>query len=288
MVFRSSSLATATVSVTSVTGKPLERVARIVDTRRAATVSFARKDIELRGEAADSSMSGASQVECAIRTQVVRITADSAVTAVVIGGGSRSSYAKDLLPMNLAGRSYVVASMPSTVVEDDSVRGTTDSMKSGHSQCVIIAREDSTTVRVQIRGVTTRNSRGEKSIVLQAGEAFLMQAALDTLAANGDLSGTQIIADKPVVVISGHSNAAFPAQPSRVSSQVQRGSAAQQLLAVDRWTRTYMVIPVSMTEAGAQTNREWVRVYSAVPETLVSFSGEAPIAVAAGVFLGTD
>lgn len=285
VVLRSSSLATVTVNVTSASGKAIERITRIVDSRRAATVSFSRKDIELRGQAADSSQDGGSQAEVVLRSQVVRITADSAVTAVVIGGGSLSSYAMDLVPLNLLGRSHIVAAMPSTVVEADSGKGTTDMSKSGHSQCVIIARDNATTVRLQLKGVTTENTKGEKTIVLQAGEAYMIQASLDTLAENGDLSGTQIIADKPIAVFAGNSNASFPPASGRVAARVQRGSVAQQILPVDRWKRTYALVPVSMTEVGTQKNREWIRIYGSVPTTKVSINGESPVVVEPGGFI---
>lgn len=283
--FRSKSLATITVRVTTIGGEVLERVARVLDSRRAVSISFARKDIELRGAGGDTSITAGSQLGSVIRSQVVRITADSAVTAVVIGGGSLSSYAMDLLPENMWGRNYIVPSAPACVVAADSATGGVDSVLSGRSQFVMIARENDTRVTVLLNVTTPGLQQGARTIVLQAGEAYMVQSELDTVWANTDLSATQVTSNKPIAVFAGHSNASLPLMSGLVSASEQRGSIAQQVLPADRLKKKYVVIPLSLTEAGVQTNREWVRIYATTNKTRISLNGESPVEVNPEKFL---
>lgn len=283
--FRSKSLATITVRVTTIGGEVLERVARVLDSRRAVSISFARKDIELRGAGGDTSISAGSQLGSVIRSQVVRITADSAVTAVVIGGGSLSSYAMDLLPENMWGRNYIVPSVPACVVAADSAKEAIDTVLSGRSQFVMIARENDTRVTVLLNVSTPGMQPGARTIVLQAGEAYMVQSELDTVWANTDLSATQVTSNKPIAVFAGNSNASLPLVTGLVSSNKQRGSIAQQVLPADRLKKKYVVVPLSLTDAGVQTNREWVRIYATTNKTMISLSGESPVEVNPEKFL---
>ena len=283
--FRSKSLATITVRVTTIRGEVLERVARVLDSRRAVSISFARKDIELRGAGGDTSITAGSQLGSVIRSQVVRITADSAVTAVVIGGGSLSSYAMDLLPENMWGRNYIVPTVPACVVAADSAKGGIDTVLSGRSQFVMIARENDTRVTVLLNVSTPGMQPGARTIVLQAGEAYMVQSELDTIWANTDLSATQVTSNKPIAVFAGNSNASLPLVTGLVSSSKQRGSLAQQVLPADRLKKKYVVVPLSLTDAGVQTNREWVRIYATTNKTMISLSGESPVEVNPEKFL---
>lgn len=91
-------------------------------------------------------------------------------------------------------------------------------------QFLVIAAHDATTVTysptVTTAGGTDAAStpRGEsRTVTLQRGQAFLVLAKIDTTLAQSnstDLTGTNIVSNKPIAVISGHTKAAVMRQPA--------------------------------------------------------------------------
>jgi hypothetical protein len=285
LVLRSKHLATINVKAITFSGGEINRTVRITDTRRAVSVSFSRSDAELRGLFADSVVSGNDQAERPTRSQVFKVTADSNFSAVVIGGGANSSYAMNLIPEHLCGRSYVVAAAPATAVLDPDSPGTIDVIRSGPSQFAVIALQNSTQISITLAAKTSSQTTGVINKTLQAGEVFLVQSQVVTDVRAGDVSGSLITSDKPVAVFAGNRNANIPASASAVSASTTIGCVTQQTPSLDRWKNSYIVTPLSITESGIQTHKEFIRIYGSVTGTNVWIGNQSVGTVQAGEYI---
>jgi hypothetical protein len=152
-----------------------------------------------------------------IESKSIRITSDNAITVQVQSSIYAASESFALQPTSVLGKSYVVASYPSS-----------GGIMAG--MFAIQATQAATTVTVRTtKTVGTLFQTGiPYTFVLQAGEAFQLR---DT--SGQDLTGSLITADKPVAVYSGSNGANVP------GGVVAANPLTEQLVPVERWGYTY-------------------------------------------------
>ena len=152
-----------------------------------------------------------------IRSNAVHVTASSPVT---VHGLNRVVYSTDgflALPTSLLSTNYLVLSY-----------------SNGGAQFAVVATEDETKVSVTPNLATGERPAGVPyTIVLQRGEVYRL-ANVD-----GDLTGSSVISDKPVAVISGTASSWVPPEYGFGDHLVE------QLVPVAFWGRHFATLPLA-------------------------------------------
>ena len=170
-------------------------------------------------------IAGSDQVE----SRGVRVRALQEVTVHAL---SYLTYGTDgylALPRDTFGLEYLVMSYG----EGDAQTGRTSSFS-------LVAAEDGTTATITLPvAVGAHAANVPYSISLNAGQVY--ELAADTVA---DLTGTRIVADKPIGVYGGHRAAKVPAGYNAANYLVE------QLPPVDTWGRHFVTVPLATRIGG--------------------------------------
>lgn len=163
------------------------------------------------------------------------------------------------LPVDVLTGRYIVLAYPNGW---DNNTGSYDTP----SQFCVIGTEDNTQVRITSPAGTRVNSHAPAvpfTVTLNRGQVFFGQAAL-----NGpqDVSGTEILADKPVAVFGGHKRTSIP---TRVGNY--RDHLVEQLPPLDAWGRNALVTPHFEVTPGA-ADTAVVRILAAFLGTEVTIT----------------
>ncbi len=283
LVFSSQYYASGTIDVRGYDGKVIHQTFRIIDPRRSSTVSFPYSNIELRGRLVDSVYQASDQAETILSSQVLAIHADSAVQCVMVTHSKNGDAATLVLPTSILGRSYILSSLPSTLVHPQSGSSDVDWTKSTPSQCAVIARDDATDIVIQLHGPTSHESEGKISISLNKGEAYFIQSAIEGTSVRTDMSGVIIKATKPIAVFSGHQSAVSPGADNGIYPNTQTGTVYQQCDPVERWGDKAVLVPLKVSENARSTTKQYVRIYAALDQTHLKINGVEKAVLDAGV-----
>ncbi|MCS7169290.1 MAG: IgGFc-binding protein [Candidatus Kapabacteria bacterium] len=182
------------------------------------------------------------------------------------------------LPVDVLDREYLVMSYPS----DGSVSGDFLASASTPSQFAIVAVEDQTHVTIRPSAPTYWNGLQEQNVILNRGEVYLVQARITPGNLRPDLTGTEIVASKPVAVFAGHQRATVPVEVPELTS---RDILVEQLPPVSTWGRSAVVVHFPEPSTGADPRGMHVyRVLSAQPNTSVFVNGQQVAVLSRGEF----
>lgn len=174
---------------------------------------------------ASAEIGGSDQVE----SRGVRVRALDEVTVYALSYLPYSSDGYLGLPCDTFGTEYLVVSYD----EGNALTGRTSSFG-------LVAAADGTTVTVTLPvAVGTRAAGVPYSILLNAGQVYEL-----TTTTVADLTGTVILADKPIGVWGGHRSARIPAGYSAANYLVE------QLPPVDTWGRHFVTVPLATRTGG--------------------------------------
>lgn len=138
------------------------------------------------------------------------------------------------------------------------------------SQFVVVANEDETDVEILLSTPRSAVATGNvRTVRLQRGQSYLVQAHVVTGNVGADLTGTRIRSSKPVAVISGHYRASVP----RLESTDSRDLLAEQVPSVDKWGTQFAVpqmVEPSNVRYVSQRDRPPLRVVAALDSTVVT------------------
>lgn len=143
------------------------------------------------------------------QTNVIKLEAEYPVVVYAYMGTAFGMAAFTPLPVESWGMEYYAATWPGEVVRDVFPAGEFNygtKPKEGPAEILIVAAYDNTQVVIESTA-TLRECRGCNTVMLNAGEAYLVESIVDTarnVLAQGDLAGTQIKANKPIGVLSGN------------------------------------------------------------------------------------
>jgi len=175
---------------------------------------------------------------------------------VAVYGLNRRAFSTDAfvgLPADILATEYMVLSYPS-------VSGVNNA-----SQFAVVAIENNTVITVTPSSATTSRPVGVPyNVTLQAGDVYQLAATTS----GRDLSGTQIISNKPVAVFGGNSCAQVPVGTSFCDHLVE------QLPPVVTWGRNFVTVPLALRTGGdvfrvlSSENGNEVKVDGAVVATL--------------------
>ncbi len=168
-----------------------------------------------------------------ISNYTLHVKFDDEVTLYGINTQRWSSDAFLGLPEQELGTHYIVMSYPNTIAPDPT--GKLFNRSDFPSQFAVLAIEDNTTVNVR---PTTTLSTGQNSPftkLLNKGQIYFAQADNKV---GLDLTGTDIISNKPVLVYGSHQRTNIP-----YTEAVGRDHLVEQLLPVNRWTNRAILTP---------------------------------------------
>jgi hypothetical protein len=176
---------------------------------------------------------------------------------VAVYGMNRIPYSSDGflgLPVGVVGREYIVAGYPNVFSEASALNGT---------QFAIVATDDDTLVTIIPSRDVLGHPKGEPYVVpLKQGQTYQLRHPED---ATADLTGTEIVSDKPVAVFAGHQCANIDS-PSKMFCD----HLVEQLLPVPAWSRNFHAVPLA-----TRSNGDVLRIVGSKPNTSIFLNGVA-------------
>lgn len=134
-------------------------------------------------------------------------------------------------------------------------------------ECMVIASEDSTIVcyTPTCSTYTGVPPGATNKVVLNKGECFLI-ASKPNIKNTNDLTGTFVIADKPIGFVSGHMRTSIPHLPdAQAGEEDTKDHLIEMLPSVDAWGKTYVSAPLGVCMLG-----DYFRVMAAQDSTIIS------------------
>ncbi|MEP7218806.1 MAG: IgGFc-binding protein, partial [Bacteroidota bacterium] len=163
------------------------------------------------------------------------------------------------LPVDSWGTEYVTANYPLDYYQFDPQSPCSDEPRGG--EFAILAAEDNTQVNVYPATLTLGNNRAMFTRTLMRGDVLEVQDG-GTLRGKSDITGSQIVANKPVGVLSGHVRAGIPIVQESKNHLVEMIPPRNEL------GKVYAVVPF-----GGRLGGDIVRVVSSDPSpTSVTFT----------------
>ncbi len=200
-----------------------------------------------------------------ISRQTITLRFNDEVTLYAINTLRWSSDSYLGLPIDAIGREYTIMSYPNTA--EPGPTGQIFETSDFPSQFAVIATENNT--RITVQPTTSVNGRGNTNqfdVVLDAGEIFFGQARDGSRIqrAGRDLTGSRILADKPVVVYGSHQRSNIP-----WNEAVGRDHLVEQMPPTDKWGYHAMVTPHYQLEKTVP-DANFIRVIAAEPGTILT------------------
>jgi len=181
------------------------------------------------------------------------VTADNEITVYAHSQAETTSEAFMVLPSDVLGREYLILSYNSHTLFANSGSNTP-------SQFLIVAVEDSTVVDISSKSEFWRHGYNPINVVLNKGEVFLVQANISTANPSEDLTGTEVLSNKPIAVFSGHQRTRIPINNDNLES---RDCLIEQLLPVKTWGKNAFIIPYILPNmATTQGDDIWRALFS--------------------------
>jgi hypothetical protein len=176
---------------------------------------------------------------------------------VAVYGLNRIPYSSDGylgLPMAALGREYLVTGYPNVFSGVSALNGT---------QFALVATADETAVTIIPSRNVLGHPKGEPFVVqLKQGQTYQLRDPND---ATADLSGTEVISDKPIAVFGGHQCANIESP-----SQMFCDHLVEQLLPVTAWGKIFYAVPFA-----TRLNGDTLRITGSKDDTQLFLNGAA-------------
>lgn len=209
-----------------------------------------------------------------ISAQSFHIESNQEISVYATSHARTTTDATLILPTDVLGTQYVIASYNSNILNNTVSRTP--------SQFVVLATHDSTVVQITPRCRTSKETTASFPVYLRQGESYLVQASFNIPEAQSDLSGSQIMSNKPIAVFSGHQRTLVPYTLDESGS---RDMLFEQLPSVDTWGKNAILVPVQQpSNTGTPTLNDIYRVYAAFDSTTVTVNGTVVATLNKGTF----
>ncbi len=210
-----------------------------------------------------------------VARQSFHVVADNEIAVYGLNKAVTTSDAFLALPVDVLGNNYYVLSYNS---HDATEQNATP------SQFAVVATEDDTEVQILPSANAQINGRNRQTITLNEGEVYLVQARVNLqqdLGSSGDLSGSQVISDKPVAVFAGHQRSLVPftIDPTLDS----RDHLVQQLPPLSTWGMSAFITPFPRSSDETDIGTDLFRVIAALDGTNVKVGAQS-VSLNAGQF----
>lgn len=221
--------------------------------------------------------------------QTFRVESDEDVTVYALNQARFTSDAMLVFPVASLGREYVVMAYRS---DGDGIQfGAPD--RDTPSQFAIVAVENNTEITITPRVPTHPNNNAfvrstdgtipVQRIVLQQGEAYLVQADTRIGTGNNDLTGSRVLSSKPVAVFGGHQRTVLPVSLRGTLSS--RDHLLEQMPSVETWGKSVFLVPHAQPSEQTLIGTDIYRVLAAFNNTIVSLNGVVIATLNAGEFI---
>ncbi|MGQ8335776.1 PKD domain-containing protein [Sunxiuqinia sp. A32] len=207
-----------------------------------------------------------------IQEKGVRLVSEKPVNVYALNWDKNSSDVAVIYPVSSLGNEYFAVCYEPHVNENNGNYG-----DGRNSQFLIVATEDSTEVAIVPSKVTDKLVSVGSTIKtkLNKGEVYQVQSMNHpNLAGQGDLTGSYILADRPVAFYSGSLATTVPAQ----SGVRYWDHLYEQIPPVYSWGREYYAVPLKSRE------QDLYRVMAAQDGTTVYIDGFSPMKLDRGEF----
>lgn len=208
-----------------------------------------------------------------IQDRGIRLVSEKPVNVYALNWDANSADVAVIYPASSLGNEYFAICYEPHISENKD--GTY--VNGRNSEFLIVATEDATSVAIVPSKVTDKlvNAGDTIKIVLNKGEVYQVQSMNhDGLTGQGDLTGSYVLADKPVAFYSGSLGTTVPADPG-VSAW---DHLYEQIPPVPSWGRDYYAVPLKSRE------QDRYRIMAAQDGTVVHVDGQAPILLNRGEF----
>lgn len=175
-----------------------------------------------------------------------------------------TSDAFTILPTDALGENHFVMSYPS----DGNPNSSPYFFNSTPSEFAIVAVEDRTKIRIIPSTETHIYGRSEQNIEINKGDVYLVQARIDSRNYRRDLTGTEIIADKPVAVFSGHQRVNITTLD--YNQNISRDILIEQLPPVQSWGTNAILVPYPQPPRISQNGYDLYRIMAAYDNTVIN------------------
>jgi hypothetical protein len=198
------------------------------------------------------------------------ITTEKEVSVYALNQAVTTSDAFMVLPTDVLGKRYFILSYNS----DGSFGSpTTIEGSSTPSQFAIVATEDSTYVSIYPACETFGKGFQYQQVFMNRGDVYLVQASITYAYQNNDLTGTEIVASKPIAVFSGHQRATVPISTKKQTNNPSRDILIEQLPPVSTWGKNSIVIPLAKSSNESSLGNNLFRVLAAEDNTDIYIDG---------------
>ncbi|MBN9399909.1 MAG: IgGFc-binding protein ['Candidatus Kapabacteria' thiocyanatum] len=271
----------ATITGVQRSGAPFRMDVDLPNANEMVLVDLAYQDFELRSH--DYVLDRQHDDERATPYSL-HIVSDDEVTVYAASREFLTTDAWLVLPTDVLGIDHRIMSYPSLVtVTPNPFGGST--LSAFPSQFVVIATQDSTDITIDaVPGRTSMGPGGRRTTRLDKGETYLVQAWASETDLTDDLTGSLVRSTRPIAVISGHMRARAPL----ASTNTSRDILIEQVLPVDTWGKSCIVIPPRPPADAVYTNPNDAPLYRILGSengTMVSINGQAPVRLDAGAWL---
>lgn len=242
---------------------------------------FSTSDYELRGVTTP----GGTCVDCEEPIpSSIHITTSTDVTVYAVIRDDNTSDAWLVLPTDALGTDYVVSTYASSAEADTTFISRTFTA-AYPSQFLVIATEDSTRLDVQLSVSRSARSDGDiRTVELNRGDAYLVQAYVSAQRQNDDLSGSQVRSTKPIAVLGAH----YRAQVPILSERASRDCLVEQLPSTDVWGKRVVVpplVPPADIRRVSARDVSLVRILASVAKTGITINGAPTAVLGTGAYL---
>ncbi len=191
-------------------------------------------------------LSGSEQIE----NKAIRVTADKPFRLYGLSQNPATTDAYTAIPVESLGSRYRVMSYPSV-----------NTSGSNASQFAIAGTSDATTVTITPRVTVGSHAAGVPySISLNRLQTYQLQANT----AGADLTGSLIVADKPVAVFSGHSCGNVPLEKAACDHMIE------QMPSVDTWGSSFITVSLATRIRG-----DIIRILANDADTVIQVRGNS-------------
>lgn len=223
------------LSFNNINGSTQREEISILDVSKIYTISKPYWNYELIGDF--NNLDDVRSASETVQNQSVVITSDEEINVYGLSASVKSSDAFLVYPKDVLGKQYFVMSYTSDIVPSSFTP----------SQFSITATEDNTTITINPKCRTSRNKTTPFSITLNKGKSYLVQAdAIGTWQDNkykSDLTGTEIVSNKPIAVFGGHQRSTLPREAIKIHRNPSRDVLVDQIPPVQAWGKNAFVIP---------------------------------------------
>lgn len=215
-----------------------------------------------------------------VAKQSFSIRAEKEIAVYALSQAVKTSDAAMILPTEVLGTEYYIMSYYTDGrTQKNQFGNTVLERQTTPSQMAIVATEDATVITITPSTPVLGGKNGPITATLQRGDSYLLQADVNTISLNADLTGTRVTSTKPVAVFAGQQRALLPVFSKGFES---RDHLFEQMLPVSTWGKQYILAPFPSPTNISPGANDIYRVVAAENNTVVSIGGETVATLNAG------